>query len=571
MPGIFGLIRFNGEPADDETIAVNMCRMHTTLPIFQKCTHRIKNCHFGYSQPGKIYKQSQYVASKSNVTVLLDGELFNQDELLGKGEIDKGADASVILEHYLADNSFEFLRNIDGMYTAVIRDEDKEQIICINDRYGLQHLHWTQNQDVFAWASEYKAFIELPSFKCDINTASMDDFFKYGYILEDKTWFNNVQLLPPATVLTLDLRSKKTVTRKYWSWNEINVTSQIIDEVECAQEWGRLFENSIKRRINTEMRIGVTLSGGLDSRAILAALPRTDNAVHTFTFGIDGCEDIRIATKAAAIKGTKHHNCILDISKWLDKNIEAVWASDGEIALLDTSGNEYLPFIAEHTDVCLNGIGGDALHGGSFLNMVDHKYCKSDDPYGSRGRRFIRQGFRYDESFYHIRCPFYDNKLLEFQLSLPIQMREKSYIYNKILLQNYTTFFKSIPWQKTGVPISYPLFYGKLLSTGKKVISHFIRNAERIGLPVRDTRNYVSHLQRTLRNPGLTFLCELLNNKHALYTQYVKRAEVLSVWDNHISGKHNVALVNRYATFELWLQQIFEKKYRPGISPILFN
>jgi asparagine synthase (glutamine-hydrolysing) len=563
MPGIFGFVTFKGEDANAEAVLGKMCKLHTTLPSFQKYTQRNNLFYFGYSQPRQVFNSSQYLTSKNNVTVLLDGELFNQDELPIKVDKEKGADASVILENYLSDNSLEFSRNIDGIYTAVIYDEKKELIICVNDRYGLQHLHWTHNKNVFAWASEYKSFTELPSFKCDINPATMDDFVKYGYILEDKTWFCNAHLLPPATILTVDLRSEKTVTRKYWSWNEISVNNTKIDNVDCAQEWGKLFENSLKRRIYPNKRIGITLSGGLDSRAILAALPPSDDAVHTFTFGIPGCNDIRIAARAAKIKGTDQHNCYLDASKWLEKNIKAVWASDGEIALLDTNGNEYLPFIAEHIDVCLNGIGGDALHGGSFLNMSDQSFSESDDPYGSRGRRYIRQGFRYDQSFYHIRCPFYDNKLLEFQLSLPVKIRKKSFIYNKELLHNYPTFFKSIPWQKTGVPISYPAFHGKMLSSGKKIASHLIRNAERIGLPVRDTRNYVSHLQRTLQNPGRIFLEELFKNKNALYPQFFKRENFVSVWGNHVNGKYNVTLVNRYATFELWLQQIFEKKYRP--------
>ncbi len=564
MPGIFGFVTFKGEYAAAENFSGKMCRSHTSLSAFQKYTHLNKNCYFGYSQPNKVFKHSQYIASKNNVFVLFAGELFNQDELPIKVDKEKGVDASVILENYLSNSNLEFLRAIDGIYTAVIHDEKKEQVICITDRYGLQHLHWTQNENVFAWASEYKAFSELPSFQCEINSESMDDFFRYGYILEDKTWFNNVHLLPPASVFTLDLRSKKTVIRKYWSWNEICVSNNKIDELECAQEWGRLFENSMKRRTYPHKRIGVTLSGGLDSRVILAALPPTEDTVHTFTFGSADCDDIRIATKAAQIKGTKQHNCYLDISKWLEKNIEAVWASDGEIALLDTNGNEYLPFIAENIDVCLNGIGGDALHGGSFLNMSDQSFSETDDPYGSRGRRYIRQGYRYDESFYHIRCPFYDNKLLEFQLSLPVKIRQKSYIYNKILLHNYPTFFKSIPWQKTGVPISYPAFYGKMLSTGKKAISHLIRTAEHIGLPVKDNRNYVSHLHRTLENPGRTFLDELFKNKNALYPQFLKREDVCSVWENHINGRYSISLVNRYATFEIWLQQIFEKRFRLG-------
>lgn len=90
-----------------------------------------------------------------------------------------------------------------------------------------------------------------------------------------------------------------------------------------------------------------------------------------------------------------------------------------------------------------------------------------------------------------------------------------------------------------------------------------MRTAEKMGFPVKDTRNYVNHLQRTSKNPGRAFWDELFKNKNAIYPQFVNNKNVLSIWKNHINGKYDVALINRYATFELWLQQTFEKKYGP--------
>jgi asparagine synthase (glutamine-hydrolysing) len=287
-------------------------------------------------------------------------------------------------------------------------------------------------------------------------------------------------------------------------------------------------------------------------------MPQTNDNVHSFTFGVKGCDDIQIANKVASLKGTEQHDCFLDISKWLNQNIAAVWAGDGETALLDTIGNEYLPFMASYMDVCINGFGGDALHGGSFLAMTDQHFNNVDDPYGFRGRRYIRQGFRYDQSYYHVRCPFYDNKLLEFQLSLPPELRKKSYIYKKTLLHNYPSFFKTIPWQKTGVPISYSTVYGEMLSFGKKATSRLLRVAAKSGLPVKDNRNYVNLLQRTLKEPGKTFFDELFKNPDALYTEFLEKRDVISLWENHLHGKYNTSLVNRYATFEVWLKLLSE-------------
>ena len=79
-----------------------------------------------------------------------------------------------------------------------------------------------------------------------------------------------------------------------------------IDVDEVAEELGRLFIDAVNRRCN-QKGIGVCLSGGLDSRAILAAMPNRQEPIHTITFGKRGCDDIRIASKVAKIKGASHH------------------------------------------------------------------------------------------------------------------------------------------------------------------------------------------------------------------------------------------------------------------------
>ncbi|MBN1604325.1 MAG: hypothetical protein JW915_22130 [Chitinispirillaceae bacterium] len=564
MPGIFGLIVFKEDDVSFTKSIENMCQLHTSSTSFKKCTCRKNNLYNGFSQLGRVYNEAQYYSEKGGVEVWFDGELYNQDELpLRVGE-KKRIDAAIILDHYIIDPEMKFLKEIDGKFAAVIYDQNSDVIIIANDRYGLQHIHWTQCADYFAWASEYKSLTTLPGPGFRVDTVAVKEFLEYGYLTDERTWLENVKLLAPASILIFNLRSRGVSLKHYWNWNSITIRTLRVDETECAQEWGRLFDKAMKRRLFPQKRVGITLSGGLDSRCILAALPELEDQIHSFTFGIEHCDDILIATKVAALKGTKHHNCVLNPVSWLEGNCAAVWAADGEIGLLDTIGNEYLQIISEHIDICFNGIGGDALHGGSFLTMHHQHTNSSGDPYGSRGRRYIRQGFRFDESFYHVRCPFYDNKLLEFQLSLPTDLRKKSNIYNKILLHNYPAFFKTTPWQKTGLPISYPAVYSNILSISKKSFSHLLRAAEHFGLPVKDKRNYVNHLNRTLLEPGRSFIEKLLTNPDAIYAHFFNRDEVAAVWSNHLHGKHNTALINRYATMELWFQQFFEKKYRPA-------
>jgi asparagine synthase (glutamine-hydrolysing) len=159
--------------------------------------------------------------------------------------------------------------------------------------------------------------------------------------------------------------------------------------------------------------------------------------------------------------------------------------------------------------------------------------------------------------------PFYDNTLIELSLSLPDSLRAKSYIYKKILLHNYPEFFRDIPWQKSGAPISYPDYAQKIISFGKRASSRILRKAKSLGLPVHDRRNFASQRERTIREPGLSFFNKLFTHKNAYYPAYLDRAKVLKTWDLYKSGKDAIDMINRYATIEIWLQQVFSNTLRP--------
>ena len=561
MPGIFGAISLTEKPPSTSVLSgmQNYLKHRSTFLTDAFCLNE-KICA-GRCHTGIINIQPQ-PARLNDIFAWLDGEFYNQSNFSVTASAENG-DAFFLIQNYLADPSLTFLKSIDGVYSAVIYDRPRKKIFLITDRHGLQHLYWTKTKDHFAWATEYKAFLALPEFEPSVDSNALNGFLKYGYFIEDQTWFKGVSLIPPATILTYDLTNGKTSATKYWDWSFIKKLQGKIDENEIAEEWGRLFSVAVERRSSPIDKTGVTLSGGLDSRAILAAMPSRGQKIQAITFGKKGCDDIRIAARAAKIKGAMHSIYELDNSRWLNANLAAVWCTDGEMCFLDTNGNEFLSSFSEKMSICLNGIAGDAIHGGSYLGMKGQHFPDMQDPYGHRGRRYIRPGFRLDESFLHVRMPFYDNALIELSMSLPDSLRAKSNIYNKILLHNYPEFFRTIPWQKSGVPISYPDYARKIISLGKRASSRMLRAAESRGLPVHDRRNFTSQREKLIREPGRSFLEKLFTNKNAVFPAYLDREKVLKTWDFHTAGKDAIDIINRYATIEIWLQQVFSNTLRP--------
>jgi asparagine synthase (glutamine-hydrolysing) len=561
MPGIFGLVSLTEKPPSTSVVSGMQNYLHHRSAFLTDTFYQDEKICAGRCHTG-IINTSPQPAHKDDAFAWLDGEFYNHGDFSVIASSENG-DAFLLLQNYAADPSLNFLKIIDGVYSAVIYDRPRKKIFFITDRYGLQHLYWVKTKDHFAWATEYKAFLALPEFKPLIDINGLKEFLEYGYFIEDRTWFEGVSLIPPATILTVDLNNNKTSATKYWSWTDIKKLQGPIDEKEIEKEWGRLFSIAVERRCSPIDKTGITLSGGLDSRAILAAMPSRGQTIHAVTFGKKGCDDIRIAARVAAVKGAIHSIYELDNSSWLNANLSAVWCTDGEACFLDTYGNEFLSSFSEKMSICLNGIAGDAIHGGSYLGMKGQHFPDFHDPYGQQGRRYIRLVFWLDESFLHVRMPFYDNALIELSLSLPDNLRARSYIYKKTLLHNYPEFFRDIPWQKSGVPISYPEYAQKIISFGKRASSRILRKAKSFGLPLHDRRNFASQREKTIGEPGLSFFNKLFTNKNAYYPAYLDRAKVLKTWDLHKSGKDAIDMINRYATIEIWLQQVFSNTFRP--------
>ena len=562
MPGIFGMAIFNnkvsGAAASGALHAMQgLLRLrseHVSDDLFMDGTVGAGRCHTG------ILTTQAQPACSGEIFVWLDGETYNLRDQGNETE----SDARLLLKKYQADKTLAFLASIDGVFSAVIYDRENQTIHLCTDRHGLQHLYWIQTKDFLAWSSEYKAFLGLPGFTPHIDTHALQSFLDYGYFIDKQTWFKEVFLIEPATIISCDVPSGAISSKRYWDWNRIQPLRAVGDIDEAAEEWGRRFIAAVKRRSKPGEKTGITLSGGLDSRAILAAMPLSDRKIPAFTYGNSGCDDIRIATRVAAIKGADHSTYELTSDAWLYANVAAVWATDGEVCYLDTNGNEYLETFSKKMNICLNGIGGDAIHGGSYLSMKNQHGANPLDPYGDRGRRFIRPGFRIDESFYHVRMPFYDNTLVEFTMSLPGEMRKNARFYKKALLRTFPEYFRSIPWQKTGVPISYPEVLANLVYIGTRAKSAVARSMGILGISLFDGRICVSQRARSRSEGGRAFLSALLFNKNALYGEYIPRERVFAAWQRHARGTSDeTKSINRWATLEIWLQQVFSRSLRP--------
>ena len=133
----------------------------------------------------------------------------------------------------------------------------------------------------------------------------------------------------------------------------------------------------------------------------------------------------------------------------------------------------------------------------------------------------------------------------------------------KSLLKTFPEYFNHIPWQKTGVPISYPNRLVELLTFKNRVVSKLKRESRRFGFNFKDLKNFTDYPAWIRQEPAKSFFEKLLLSKNALYPEYVDRNMIKEYISNHMKKKANYHNELCTAlTFELWLQQVFEKRYR---------
>jgi asparagine synthase (glutamine-hydrolysing) len=160
--------------------------------------------------------------------------------------------------------------------------------------------------------------------------------------------------------------------------------------------------------------------------------------------------------------------------------------------------------------------------------------------------------------------PFFDNDFLELIMSVPGKFKENSRLYGKMLLFAFPEFFQEIPWQHTGVPVSSS---ERLLSLSKLAIrlkNRMYRELARTGLNLSSPYFFADYKRWIISEPERTFFEKLLLEKSALYREFIPREQVLNAWERHLDGEDHSGMLCQYLTFEIWLKQVYEGKFRRG-------
>ena len=215
--------------------------------------------------------------ANNRYTISFNGEIYNyielKQELIKKGyQFKTQTDTEVLLALYDAEKE-NCLKKIDGMFAFAIWDEKEQILFCARDRFGEKPFFYYHDNDRFVFASEIKAL-----WKAGINKKIKESFI-YNYLLfgttEDinrptETIYENINKLEPATFIKVNL-SGKIIKEKYWQI-DLSKQNNTVNIDEAKEQFLSLFTNSIKNRLRSDVAVGSSLSGGLDSSSIVCLI-----------------------------------------------------------------------------------------------------------------------------------------------------------------------------------------------------------------------------------------------------------------------------------------------------------
>jgi asparagine synthase (glutamine-hydrolysing) len=258
----------------------------------------------------------------ASVWVVLNGEIYNfrelRDELLVAGHTFRTrSDTEVILHLYEA-LGFGLLARLRGMFAFALWDARRQRLLLARDRLGKKPLLYASLPNGLVFASELGALLHDPAVDRRIDLEALDAYLRCQAIPSPRTIYTGVRKLPPGHALVWEGGS--TRLERYWSLTFTPKTRAAAPEV--RQHIRDLLEESVRLRLESDVPLGVLLSGGIDSTAVAAVMARQlGQPVQTFSVGFEeeGYNELPLARRMATGIGAEHHEAVvkLDVAEIL--------------------------------------------------------------------------------------------------------------------------------------------------------------------------------------------------------------------------------------------------------------
>ena len=304
------------------------------------------------------------------IWIVFNGEIYNYRELraflLGKGHVFKTQTDTEVIVHLYEELGPQCIEKLRGMFAFALWDESTRTLLLARDRVGIKPLYYSLSDQAIVFASEIKAILGDPAINRKLAPEIIDRFLTFLYVPGEETLLNGICKLAPGHYLLH--RGGKAEIRQYWDLQFIE-PSERLSLKDAENELSNLFAESVELHMIADVPVGVLLSGGVDSTAVLScAAERTDKEISSFTVGFSdsGFADERpYARLAAETFGSRHHDMTITASDFAAFLPRYVWHMEEPVCEPPAVALYYVSkFARNYVKVLLSGEGGDEAFAG---------------------------------------------------------------------------------------------------------------------------------------------------------------------------------------------------------------
>jgi asparagine synthase (glutamine-hydrolysing) len=303
------------------------------------------------------------------VRITYNGEVYNhrdlRAELETRGHWYKTSSDTETIIHLYEEVGLAAVEQLRGMFAFAIWDKQRRRLVLARDRLGIKPLYYAISDDgVICFASEIKALIEARAVRAELNYDALADYAANRYTSGEDMLFRGVKRLLPGH--TLVWTNGRVEVRRYW---DVSFAKQAqLDDQRQIDQFRELFYESVRLRLMADVPLGMFLSGGIDSSAIVAAMSEmVAGPIKTFSVAFEEREanELEYARVVARAFRTDHHEIVVSAEQFFDALPGLVYQEDEPIAHPSSIPLYFVSKLAsEHVKVVLTGEGSDELLAG---------------------------------------------------------------------------------------------------------------------------------------------------------------------------------------------------------------
>ena len=609
MPGITGIIGKIHNAANVEVLNLMLgTLMHENF--YSRGTYSNENLcvHLGWACHKNSFSDCMPVWNeKKNIVLIYFGEDYADPALFSKLKSNhhefRQTDASYII-HMYEEKGMDFLKDLNGWFSGALVDLNEGRIILFNDRYGMQRIYFYESKDAFYFSSEAKTLLKICPELRQIDMKSLGEYFCCDCVLENRTLFKNVFLLPFASAWTF--RQNGSIQKDRYFKPEDWENQACLDKETFYEALKETYNRILPRYFRSEQTVGISLTGGFDTRMLMSCADMAPNEYPCYTFGsmYRDNNDVKIARKVAAAKKQPHYvltldkDFLTDFPKYAERT---VYISDGyadvgmspeiyvnqlarEIAPVRLTGNYGSEILRSSAHFYRGNPNALLFHpdfkshiqesAGTFTNII--QTVKNPLSLTSFAETPWLENIRFtlEQSQLTLRSPYLDNDLVALVYRSPLEVRKNNELSFRLIRESNRTLWKIRTDRGVSDYLVFPFatlvhlyheFFFKAdyaynygMPQWLAVIDHAFKymHFEKLFLG----RHKFNHFRLWYRDELAGYVKDILLDARTLNRPYLNKKYLVEIVTGHTKGNRNyTTAITKMLTVELMQRLLIEQ------------